>query len=318
MSNESYKRISEFILLGFPGYQDQGSKNILSAVFLFVYVAILTENIFIIVIIWFEEKLHRPMYYFVCNLAVAGIFMGTVMIPKMLVNFLLNWNTIEFSSCLVQAVTYSAVFAIQMYFLSAMSYDRVLAICSPLHYNSIMTNDLQIKIMVICWTMPWCFHLIVILFALRLSFCGPNKLPSCHCNHSNIIKLSCTDNSANNALGLAVVFTNLTVYSIIFIVSYGKILASVLKIKSPGGHRKAFMTCGAHLCVLSTTLLASAFVYICTRIPSFSDDARLIVTMVQNLLCPILNPIVYALMTKEIRESIKKVFCKNIVRPSAK
>uniref|UniRef100_A0A8C4RS04 G-protein coupled receptors family 1 profile domain-containing protein n=1 Tax=Erpetoichthys calabaricus TaxID=27687 RepID=A0A8C4RS04_ERPCA len=315
MNNFTYDRISEFILVGFPGFQDKQSKAIISIIFLIVYIAILIENIFIIVLIIVEEKLHKPMYYFICNLAISGIFMGTVLIPKMLVNFLLNWNTIDFGSCMTQAGLYSSLFAVQMYFLSAMSYDRVLAVCRPLHYNSIMTPHLLIIIMVICWVLPLILHFTVIFFALQLSFCGPNVLPSCHCNHSSIITLSCTNSSANNVLGLAVVFTNLTAYSVIFVVSYGKILLSVLKIKSPGGHRKAFMTCGAHLCILSMTLFTSAFVYICARIKSFSDDARLVGMMVQNLLCPLMNPIIYALMTKEIKTSIHKIFCKNKTRP---
>uniref|UniRef100_A0A8C4RNZ2 G-protein coupled receptors family 1 profile domain-containing protein n=1 Tax=Erpetoichthys calabaricus TaxID=27687 RepID=A0A8C4RNZ2_ERPCA len=312
MNNGTFKPVSEFILLGFPGYQDKQSKTILSSFFLFVYIVILIENILILLVILLEEKLHKPMYYFVSNLAISGIFIGTVIIPKMVANLMFNLNTISFQGCLMQAVMYSASFQVQMYVLSAMCYDRVVAVCSPLHYATVIT---MLKLLVLCWLLPSLSYLLLLCFALRLSFCGPHILQSCHCYHSILIKLSCTDNTINNITGLTVALTHIAVCSIVFVISYAKILISVLKIKSPGGHRKALQTCGAHLCVLSTTLLASAFVYICNRMPSFSDDARLIVTMVQNFLCPIMNPIVYALMTTEIKESVKRFLRKNLIRP---
>uniref|UniRef100_A0A8C4RLY3 G-protein coupled receptors family 1 profile domain-containing protein n=1 Tax=Erpetoichthys calabaricus TaxID=27687 RepID=A0A8C4RLY3_ERPCA len=306
----------EFILLGFPGFQDKESKLILSAFFFSVYVLILLENLFIVIVIVIDENLHKPMYIFVCNLALVdmliGIFMGSIIIPKMLVSFMFNWNTISFAGCFMQALLYIYVFVVQMNILAVMCYDRVLAVCSPLQYTTIMTNQVVIRLLLFCWTSAWILQLLLICFALRLTFCGPNKILNCYCNHSSIIKMSCSDYAFNDMLGLTVGLSNTVAYSCVFLISYSKILANVLQIKTPGGHRKAFWTCGSHLCLVSTTILSSAFVYVSSRITWFSIDTKLLVSMMQNFLCPLLNPAVYAFMTKDIKEIIKKMVQKKM------
>ncbi|XP_028656970.2 olfactory receptor 2A12-like [Erpetoichthys calabaricus] len=300
----------EFILLGFPAFQDKESKSILSAFFFSVYVLILLENLFIIIVIVIDENLHKPMYIFICNLALADLLITTVVIPKTLANLIFNLNTISFSACFIQAFAYIYGINAQLHILAAMCYDRVVAVCNPLQYVIVMSNKSVNTMLLICWTAASVFPLFLLCFALRLSFCGPNKIPHCYCDHGSIIKMSCTDFTLNSVLGLVCGLGLIIAHVIIFIFSYAKIIAAVLKIKSADGYMKAFSTCGAHLCVVMTTLLSAAFVYISSRIPSFSMDARVMAATVQNLLCPMLNPIIYSLMTKEIMESIKKVIKK--------
>ncbi|XP_051783047.1 olfactory receptor 2A12-like [Erpetoichthys calabaricus] len=305
----------QFILLGFSGFQDEESKSVLSAFFFSVYVLILLENVFIIILIVTNENLHKPMYVFICNLALADLLIITVVIPKALANFMFNLNTISFSACFIQSFTYLYSISVQLHILAAMCYDRMVAVCNPLRYVTVMSNKLVNTLLLICWTAALVFPLILMCFALRLSFCGPNKIPSYYCSHASIIKMSCTDYTFNSVLGLVFGLGLIIAHTIIFILSYVTIIAAVLKVKSADGYMKAFSTCGAHLFVVITTLLSAAFVYITSRLPWFSVDARFIANTVQILLCPMLNPIIYSLMTKEIMKSIKKVIQKNIIKP---
>ncbi|XP_039602195.1 olfactory receptor 187-like [Polypterus senegalus] len=254
------------------------------------------------------------MYVFICNLAIVDLLITTIVIPKTLANLMFNLNTISFSACFIQSFAYLHGTTVQLHILAAMCYDRVIAVCNPLQYVTVMSNKLVITLLALSWTVALVFPLFIMCFALQLSFCGPNKIPNCYCGHASLIKMSCTDYTVNSVLGLVFGLGLLILHTIIFIISYGKIIAAVLKIKSTAGHMKAFSTCGAHLFVVITTLLSAAFVYVTSRIPSFSMDARLMVATVQNLLCPVINPIIYSLMTKEIIESIKKVIQKNIIK----
>ncbi|XP_051783046.1 olfactory receptor 13G1-like isoform X2 [Erpetoichthys calabaricus] len=304
----------EFILLGFPGFQDKESKSILTAFFFSAYILILLENFFIVIVIVADENLHKPMYVFICNLALVDVLITTIVIPKTLANLMFNLNTISFSACFVQTFAFLHGTTAQLHILAAMCYDRVIAVCNPLQYVTVMSNKLVITLLVLCWTVALVTPLVLLYFALQLSFCGPNKIPNYYCGHAALIKMSCTDYSINSVLGLVFGLGLLILHAIIFIISYGKIIVTVLKIKSADGHMKAFSTCGAHLFVVITTLLSAAFVYVSSRVPAFSMDARLMVATVQNLLCPVINPIIYSLMTKEIIESIKKVIQKNIIK----
>ncbi|KAG2457293.1 OLFD protein, partial [Polypterus senegalus] len=313
--NQSKGIVEEFIIVGFPGLQDQASKNIIFATFLFVYVCILLCNILIIGIFLLDEELHTPMYLLVVNLAFSDIIITTTVVPKLLAVCSSGLNVISIPACFIQMFFIGATIAVESFILALMSYDRYVAICKPLYYFSMTNNYLVKKQIIVCWVSAFIIMLFPVITTSRLQLCG-SKLMSCFCENAAFHQVACSDTTVSNYAGL-VSGLFVTIGPFAFIVfSYIRIITSVLRAGSSTGYLKAFYTCSTHLLIIAVFYLVAVGTYPVGRVPNVSADMRIMAVLLQNVIPPLFNPIIYCLRTRKIRESFLKILKRNKILSS--
>ncbi|XP_043938287.1 olfactory receptor 6B1-like [Protopterus annectens] len=311
--NETTSQVSYFIIVGFPGLQDWPSRTALFSVFFVIYVVVLFENIVLMVIIKWDEKLHSPMYIFIFNLTLLDLTIPSVTIPKMLCYLMSDDNSIGFRTCIAQMTLFLIFNGAEGLILAAMAYDRYQAICNPLNYHSVVTNNIAIRLSLCCWTAAIASVSPSVYFILIKQFCGQNIIFYFFCNSASIAALGCSTSKTFSTitLFLGLVPTLVILFSVVF--SYTKILLAVLAFGNSENRWKAFSTCASHLIVLAIFFLILAFVSIFSRVPGISADAVILAGVIQNIFPPLVNPIIYCLKTKEIRISIVRLMKTNII-----
>lgn len=294
--------IKEFILLGFSyGLQVQ---TILYLVFLITYMVTVTENAVIIFVVTKTHHLHKPMYYFLGNLSFLEIWYVSVTLPKLLLGFLSQSMTISFSSCMTQLYFFISLMCTECVLLAVMAYDRYLAICQPLRYAAIMTHRLCFQLSLLSWAGGFSISLVKVSFISRLTFCGPQVINHFFCDISPVLNLSCTDMSLAETVDFALALIILLVPLLIIIFSYCSILSSILGMPSVQGRRKAFSTCTSHFTVVIIFFSATLFMYARPRrIHPFNLNK--IVSVFYAVFTPALNPLIYCLRNKEVKEILR-------------
>ncbi|XP_077155417.1 olfactory receptor 6N1-like [Ranitomeya variabilis] len=301
--NDTSRIVTEFIIYGFPSLD--GFPTLLFLIFLFIYFSTISGNGLIFILVTLEQRLHTPMYFFVRNLSCVDMMATTVTIPKMLSKFSMHLDRISFLGCFLQMYFFVSFNAVECYLLSVMAYDRYVAICSPLRYHNIMTRHLYIILALVSWTLGFVCPLAMVILAHKLPFCGPNVIHHYYCDHPPILQLACADTSYNVKVGSSLGGLVLLLCFSIIVVSYIKIIKSVLQIASSDGRRKTFSTCASHFIVVNMYFLPLFFMYIRPK-PSYSSDIDSLVAMFYTVLTPMLNHIVYSLRNKDIKDSLKK------------
>uniref|UniRef100_A0A8C5QM75 Olfactory receptor n=1 Tax=Leptobrachium leishanense TaxID=445787 RepID=A0A8C5QM75_9ANUR len=320
--------ISGFFLLGFSDLH--GWEDLLALFLLIIYIMATVSNLLILCMILANPFLHTPMYFFLGNLSILDIAFISVTIPKMLRIFLTNDRYISYVGCLVQLYFYVCLEGTEAFLLAFMAYDRYVAICSPMYYQITMNTNVCIALAIISWlfgninalvhttltfTLPFCRshdvnHLFSsgswILGLLYLPYCDDNKINHFFCEIMPLLKLACADTYLNEI----VVFTSDFILGIccflLICISYILIIKVVLKIRSAEGKSKAFSTCASHVTIVSMYYGAVIFTYIRPR-SSLSLERDKIVSALYAVFTPTLNPIVYSLRNKEVKESFRKV-----------
>ncbi|XP_039602146.1 olfactory receptor 2AT4-like [Polypterus senegalus] len=308
--------VQEFIIAGFPGFQDRFSRNTIFGTLLTIYIFILLGNLLIIMIFLQDKELHVPMYILISNLALVDIIISSTTIPNMLSLFRSGSISLSLPSCFMQMFFYGAMTTAESLLLGLMAYDRYVAICKPLHYYTITSNSLVLKQIVCCWLCVLIIMIIPVTFTFKLHFCGPNIVLHCFCDNSAVLKLACSNTTPNTYVVLSIGLLVMIGPLIYILFSYTRIIISVLHISSSEGRLKAFSTCGSHLLVLLVFFLVGAGVYIANRVPSTSVDVRILASLIQNVTPPLLNPIIYCWRTKDIQDSIRKVLKINKILPN--
>ncbi|CAH6788291.1 Olfr1228 [Phodopus roborovskii] len=298
MQNQSF--VTEFILLGLS--QNSKVEKILFVAFLLIYLATIWGNMIIVVtIIYSPALLASPMYFFLIFLSLLDSCTSSTVTPKMIVDFFYERKTISFECCMTQLFAIHFFTGIEVIVLSAMAYDRYVAICKPLHYTSIMTRRLCGILVMVSWAGGFLHSTVQIIFTLQLPLCGPNIIDHYLCDLFPLLELACTDTH----IFVILVFANSGSISIIIfsilLISYGVILYS-LRAHSSEGRLKALSTCGSHITVVLLFFVPCFLIYARPK-SAFSSEKNAFVFA--TIITPLLNPMVYTFRNKEIKNAIR-------------
>ncbi|KAM6173695.1 olfactory receptor 5P76 [Erethizon dorsatum] len=299
----NHTAVTEFILLGLT--DDPALRVILFITILCIYLVTISGNLSTIILIRLSSQLHHPMYLFLSHLAFADIGYSSSVTPNMLVNFLVEMNTISYLGCGIQLG--SAVFfgTAECFLLAAMAYDRFVAICSPLLYSTKMSTRVCVQLLVVTYTGGFINASSFTLSFFSLLFCGPNAVNHFFCDFAPLVELSCSDVSMP-AVVPSFSAGSIIVFSVFVIaVSYIYILITILKMRSTEGHHKAFSTCTSHLTAVTLFYGTITFIYVMPK-SSYSTDQNKVVSVFYMVVIPMLNPLIYSLRNKEIKEALKR------------
>uniref|UniRef100_A0A8C6III1 Olfactory receptor n=1 Tax=Mus spicilegus TaxID=10103 RepID=A0A8C6III1_MUSSI len=301
--------ITQFILLGFTDLPR--IIILLFVTFLLIYITTLTWNLSLIVLVRMDSHLHTPMYFFLCNLSIIDLCYVTSTVPKMLSNFFQERQTISFVGCIVQNFIFSTMGLSESCLMAAMAYDRYAAICNPLLYASIMSPTLCVLMVLASYLSGLTASLLQLFALLRLHFCGTNVIKHFFCDMPQLLVLSCTDTFFVQVLTAILTMIFGFVNMLVIMISYGYIVLSILKITSAKGRSKAFNTCASHLTAVSLFYTSSIFVYLSSSSGGSSSFDRF-VSVFYTVVIPMLNPLIYSLKNREIKDAMKRLQKKTI------
>uniref|UniRef100_G3NQR5 Olfactory receptor family 10 subfamily G member 6 n=1 Tax=Gasterosteus aculeatus TaxID=69293 RepID=G3NQR5_GASAC len=300
------------------GLADLGKeKMVLFVILLLGYMIILGGNSMIIFVALTDSKLKSPMYFFLYNLSFVDIIYTTSTIPTMLSGLLAGMKTISVLGCFLQMHVFIQLAVTGRAILTVMAYDRYVAICNPLRYTSIMTKSARVLLVAGAWSFGTLCTLPATSVAFQRSYCGPNLVKHGWCDPSSVRRLVCGDVTVDNIISLSCAMVALLVTGVFILTSYILIGVSILRM-GVVQRLKAFRTCAAHLTVVSISYSSASCVYISYR-PSLyyvftSFKVRIIVSVLYAALTPFLNPMIYSLKNKELRESIGRTLMR--LRPA--
>ncbi|XP_030050792.1 olfactory receptor 2G3-like [Microcaecilia unicolor] len=300
--------VTEFILLGLSDHPE--AEIVLFVVFLPVYLITLGANMLIIVVVWVDQRLHNPMYFFLCNLSFLDICYSSANIPKSLKDFLSERKTISFGGCVAQMYIALSLGVAECLFLAVMACDRYVAICHPLSYTTIITWAVCMRTAVSTWIGGFLLSVVYVAFTVPLPFCGHNRINHFTCEVTAVLRLACTDIRISEiAIFVMAVLVLIIPLSLIFL-TYVHIIAAILRIRSADGRRKAFSTCTSHLIVV-TIFYGTAMVMYLTPRAMVSAEKDKFFSLFYGAIAPMLNPLIYTLRNKEVKGSLRKIINRN-------
>ncbi|XP_067393379.1 olfactory receptor 52P1-like [Emydura macquarii macquarii] len=298
-----------FILNGVPGLE--AAHNWISIPFSTFYIISLLGNFTVLFVVSKEKTLHKPMYLLLCMLALTDISLSTSVVPKALCIFWFGFKEITVDGCLTQMFFLYIAVATQSAVLVAMAFDRYVAICDPLRYATILTNARIAKLGLVGLIRAVLLLLPVPLVLRRLPFCANRLILHTYCEHMALLKISCGDTRFNQTYGLLISFVTIGLDLILIGLSYRLIIKAVFRINSKKAHQKALNTCTTHICVMLTTYTPFLFSVLTQR---FGQDiaayVHILLVNLYILVPPMLNPIIYAVKTKELRDKVVKYTCR--------
>ncbi|XP_069732798.1 olfactory receptor 5V1-like [Phaenicophaeus curvirostris] len=306
---ENQTFLTEFILLGFGNIPNL--RIFLFLFFALIYFVTITANILIILLVVIDQHLHTPMFYLLGNLSCLEICYTSNILPRMLVNFLTKENRISFNSCFLQFYFFASLACAECYLLSAMSYDRYIAICKPLHYTMLMSVRSCLLLAGGSWLCGFLASICTTLYASWLTFCGPNEIDHFFCDYTPLLVLSCSETRETESV-MSILASACTMPPFILtLVSYICIITAILKIPSSIGRQKAFSTCSSHLIVVILFYGTLIVVYTLPKTKALRELNK-ILSVFYTILTPMLNPLIYSLRNEKFKEALRKAISKYI------
>ncbi|XP_055477850.1 olfactory receptor 145-like isoform X1 [Psammomys obesus] len=301
LSNDS--SVTEFILLGLTDNPDLQIPLFL--VFLVMYMITALGNLTLLFLIVLNSHLHSPMYFFLFSLSFIDLCYSSVVTPKLLMNFLLEKNIIGFAGCMTQLYFFCFFVISECYVLTAMAYDRYVAICNPLMYNVVMSPKVCFYLMLGSYFMGFSGAMIHTGCILNLTFCDGNTINHYFCDLLPLMQLSCTSTYINEIEIFIVGGKDITVPSIVIFISYGFILSNILQIKSTAGRSKAFSTCSSHIIAVSLFFGSCAFMYLKPSSVGSLNEGK-VSSVFYTIVVPMMNPLIYSLRNKDVKVALRK------------
>ncbi|KAM8936051.1 olfactory receptor 2AJ1 [Lycaon pictus] len=304
MGCENQSFTTDFILLGLF-YSSQSSQIFFSFIFI-IFMMTLTENTIMILLVLRDSRLHTPMYFLLSHLSFMDILHISNIVPKMIINFLSGSRTISFAGCGFQIFLSLTLLGGECLLLAAMSYDRYVAICHPLHYHILMNDYVHNLMAAGSWIVGTVNSIAHTVYALHFPFCGSRAIDHFFCEVPAMLKLSCEDTTLyEQGVYVSGLIFLLVPFSLIF-VSYVQILLTVLKMKSSEARKKSFSTCSFHMIVV--TMYYGPFIFTYMRPKAYHTPGQdMYLAIFYTIITPTLNPIIYSFRNKDVLEAMKNM-----------
>uniref|UniRef100_A0A673U4D0 Olfactory receptor n=1 Tax=Suricata suricatta TaxID=37032 RepID=A0A673U4D0_SURSU len=306
----NHTTLTDFIFLGFSDVPDL--QEFLFGMFLIIYLVILMGNSLIIIITQVDPSLQTPMYFFLGNFSFLEICYVSVTVPRLLTDLCRQNRSISFLACAVQMYFFLVFGATECFILTAMAYDRYVAICNPLLYPLIMNSRLCIHLAAGCWSTGIPVHIGFTYLIFSLPFCGSTQLNHFFCDIPPILQLACGDTFAIEILVYVISVLVVTIPFMLILGSYVKIISTILKLPTAAGRAKAFSTCSSHLVVVALFFGSGIITYLRPK-SSHSTGMDKFLSLFYTIVTPMFNPIIYCLRNKDVLVALKKFLPKWIV-----
>nr|XP_015303693.2 olfactory receptor 2F1-like [Macaca fascicularis] len=307
MGTDNQTWVSDFILLGLSS--DWDAQVSLFVLFLVMYMVTMLGNCLIVLLIRLDSRLHTPMYFFLTNLSLVDVSYATSIVPQLLAHFLAEHKAISLQSCAAQLFFSLALGGIEFVLLAVMAYDRYVAVCDPLRYSAIMHGALCARLAITSWVSGSINSLMHSTITFHLPMCTNKFIDHIFCEILALIRLACVDTSSNEVTIIVSSIVLLMTPLCLVLLSYIRIISTILKIQSREGRRKAFHTCASHLTVVALCYGMAIFTYIHPHSsPSVLQEK--LISLFYAILTPMLNPMIYSLRNKEVKGAWKKLLWK--------
>ncbi|XP_054849716.1 olfactory receptor 10A7-like [Eublepharis macularius] len=300
-TGENHSSPTTFILLGFGNLLEL--RISFFVLFLTIYTLSIVGNLLIILLIAVDQHLHTPMYFFLMNLSVLETCYTSTILPRMLTSFLTGNRSIPILACVMQWFFFAVFSSTECYLLSMMSYDRYLAICKPLHYTSLMNSRLCLQLAATSWISGLLTSTILTCLMLQLTFCGPHEIDHFFCDIYPVLNLACSNLYVVKHAAFVLAFLATVPPFTITVVSYICIILTILRIPSKSSQQKAFSTCSSHLIVVILFFVSLFIVYVIPETDTLKDLHKTF-SLFYTVLTPVLNPLIYSLRNREVKEAL--------------
>ncbi|XP_014714313.3 olfactory receptor 6C3-like [Equus asinus] len=300
----NHTMITEFVLLGISDNPEL--QVVIFTVLFMAYVLSVTGNLTIIILTLIDCRLKTPMYYFLRNFSFLEITFTSVSIPRFLRAITTRIKTISYNNCLAQLFFFICMGVSEFFLLTAMSYDRYIAICKPLRYATIMNKKICTLLVLCSWLGGFLTIFPLLMLILQLDFCASNVIDHFSCDYFPILELSCSDTWLLETIGFYFAFVTLLFTLALVILSYLRIISTILRIPSASQRKKAFSTCSSHMIVISISYGSCIFMYVK---PSAKERASLTkgVAILNTSIAPMLNPFIYTLRNQQVKQAFKNL-----------
>ncbi|XP_004870978.1 olfactory receptor 8B3-like [Heterocephalus glaber] len=303
MAPENGSFVTEFILMGLTNRPDLQIP--LFFLFLVMYMVTVLGNLCLVMLIGLNKHLHTPMYFFLFNLSFIDLHYSSVFTPKMLINFISKMNVISYRGCMTQLYFYCFFVISECYVLTSMAYDRYVAICNPLLYNTVMSTKMYCNLMLASYLIAFSSAMVHTGCMLRVTFCDANIINHYFCDILPVMQLSCTSTYVNELVVCIVVGINIFVPIFTVFVSYGFIIFTVFHISSSEGRSKAFHTCSSHIVAVSLFFGSGAFMYLKPSSAGSMEEGKISSVFYTNVI-PMMNPLIYSLRNRDVKVALRK------------
>ncbi|KAM7085371.1 olfactory receptor 5B3-like [Molossus nigricans] len=301
---ENNSEVTEFILLGLTNVPELQVP--LFIMFTLIYIISVVGNLGIIILILMDFHLHTPMYFFLSNLSLVDFCYSTAVTPKVMAGFLIGDKIISYNACAAQMFFFVALATVENFLLASMAYDRYTAVCKPLHYTTTMTTEVCARLTAGSYVIGFLNASVHIRNTFSLSFCISNLVHHFFCDVTAVMALSCSDKYISELILVFVTSFNVFFALLVILISYLFIFVTILKMHSAEGYQKALSTCASHLTTVSIFYGTVIFMYL-QRSSSHSMDTDKIASVFYTMVIPMLNPLVYSLRNKEVKNAFNKV-----------
>ncbi|XP_025843449.2 olfactory receptor 9S13-like [Vulpes vulpes] len=302
-SNENLSKLyfQDFVLEGFGGGLE--TQAMLFTVFLALYMVTVLGNILMIIVITLDSRLHSPMYFFLKNLSFLDLCYSSVIAPNALANFYSSSKIISFAGCTTQLFFFSLLATTEAFLLGVMAYDRFMAICSPLRYPITMCQSACTRLVLGAYCGGCLNSVVQTSFTFHLPFCSSNRINHFFCDVPPLLQIACGNTAINELLLFGICGLIIVGVTFVILISYGYIIVTILRMSSGAGRRKVFSTCGSHMTAV-TLFFGTVFVMYAQPGAIESMEQGKVVSVFYTLVIPMLNPLIYSLRNKDVKEAL--------------
>nr|DBA22923.1 TPA: hypothetical protein GDO54_013911 [Pyxicephalus adspersus] len=305
MGNTNDTQITLFRILGFPSLHKL--KNLIFVLGLFIYIITLFGNVFIVLMVRKENRLHLPMYFFLVNISVIDIFYTSNIVPQMLATFVVEIFIISYTGCISQFFIHICLGSGECLTLATMAVDRYVAVCNPLHYLTIMNYTVCAALLAGVWLVAVIANIPPLMSVCWLNFCGSNTVNHFFCDAPPLLEISCYGSQVVESVNFVVAACIIMSSFSVIMLSYIMIIRAIILIPTKGGKLKTFSTCASHLIIVSIFFGSLMIMYVRPGYTN-SPEYNKIVAVCYTMVTPMLNPIIYTFRNRDIKHAVKTYF----------